>query len=181
MSGRGQYNHNQLSVDEYKCTHASRAKYTAATSKVELNTVRRKPKTLLHAMKRAPKRRDYYLDIVLEFGSARGGHVSSPIGTNYLWRYRWYYQLFAREEISCPDKELYQVIIIIQHKIIILTRLHAQFVDAMSKCANSHEEMLLTRLAGGALSAKQGRIALLEMEVFSKVSPHAAKMATSSL
>ena len=53
MSGRGQYNHNQLSVDEYKCTHASRAKYTAATSKVELNTVRRKPKTLLQAMKRA--------------------------------------------------------------------------------------------------------------------------------
>ena len=29
---------------------------------------------------------------------------------------------------------------------------------------NSHEEMLLTRLASGALSAKQGR--LLEMEVF---------------
>ena len=45
----------------------------------------------------------------------------------------------------------------------------------MSKCANSHEEMLLTRLAGGTLSAKQGR--LLEMEVFSKVSRHAARMA----
>ena len=104
------------------------------------------------------------VELVLVY--ARGGHVSSPIGTNYLWRYRWYYQLFAREKISCPDKELYQVIIIIQHKIIILNRLHAQFVDAMSKCANSHEEMLLTRLAGGALSAKQGR--LLDMEVFFK-------------
>ena len=34
----------------------------------------------------------------------------------------------------------------------------------MSKCANSHEEMLLTRLAGGAHSVKQGK--LLEMEVF---------------
>ena len=45
----------------------------------------------------------------------------------------------------------------------------------MSKCANSHEEMLLIKLAGGALSAKQRR--LLEMEVFFKVSPYAAKMA----
>ena len=46
----------------------------------------------------------------------------------------------------------------------------------MSKCANSHEEMLLTRLAaGGTLSAKQGR--LLEMEVFFKSLTSRCKMA----